>query len=55
MQGQRELGRRTLCNLLSINAVQGATKSQYLDCTEGVQQMGIMALRTPKASIGMLA
>ena len=30
------------------------TQRQYLDCTEGVQQMRIMPLRSPKASIGVL-
>ena len=37
-----------------VDAVQRMTQRQYLDCTEGVQQVRIMPLRSPKASIGVL-
>ena len=55
MQVRMGLGRRTLCHVLFVDAVQGVTQTQDLDSTESVQQMGIMALGPAKASIGVLA
>ena len=45
---------RTLCNTLWIDAGQRMTQRQYLYCAEGVQQVRIMPLRPPEASIGVL-
>ena len=47
--------KRTACNVLFVDAVQGIAQSQYLDSTESVQQMGIVALGPAEASAAVLA